>query len=84
MLESRTFLIVLFAEMRKAHIQTVGVLPVRNTGDVATMNIMMQGKPVLSVQDTEIAAIQEVMFLLSRSSFQCQSLFNTRPELFEF
>lgn len=84
MLESRTFLIVLFAEMRKAHIQTVGVLPVRNTGDVATMNIMMQGKPVLSVQDTEIAAIQEVMFLLSRSLLQCQSLFNTRPELFEF
>ncbi|XP_071495128.1 uncharacterized protein [Diadema antillarum] len=46
-------------EMRKPHVQTVGVLPVRSTGDVANLNVMLQGKPVISKQDAEISAIQE-------------------------
>ena len=46
--------------MKKPHVQTVGVTPVRSTTNVKELNVRLQGKPALTKDQTAVNAIQQV------------------------
>lgn len=52
--------------MKMPRVQSMGVVPIRDTGDITDLNVMMQGKPALTTGEEEIAAIQEVCILLNQ------------------